>query len=673
MSLVHSHELDLSGEQYPYLILQPGHYPARTGACFQSIIDNEFTLMMALGPAAHSPLLAVDLETRGSEIALEQIDIVGIGLAWATGSCYLPYEQFSPEMQQAILDVIYSHPRTVAHNVSFDAGVLHQITGRMPENMRCSYSLLAHLANEGYVGGPGWGLKSAMEKLLGWESSNEDGLDEWLVRNGWYIGPRKADDGPEDLVRKWKSGAGRPDKSQMWRAPVEILGAYCVLDAEATYLLYSQVLEPCAAHFPGLQEHEDRFLRMTRLHIEQKQLGIEVDREGLSHRREQVTSSIVALRSAILTMPQVVPHVKSLEAEMLQPLLDREPARYIKSGRESKNWAKWLEQLHKAESGEDPEYRFNLASDRQLRKLLYQCLGFQVRVRTEAGEPATSIKALRHMGEIGSQLVELNYLEKEFSYLDDYAERVESRSTIHPSFRMPGTTTGRLSCKGPNLQQISKTNAMMSLFRAAPGRVWVDIDFAALESVVAAEFSQDPNLLALYADNVPENDIHLFLSAATPGPISQAVLATGYTPDNPPPGSVARAKKECKRERNISKTTVYACIAENTRVRVRRRGLVVIQGIKYGDQIWDGNSWVETAGAIDKGIRVCNNLEQVWLTEDHRILDDKGMWHETREYRKVCEGTKSPQPFRPKKPSASWSEVWQVVRDIIRGKNSGRL
>ena len=45
----------------------------------------------------------------------------------------------------------------------------------------------------------------------------------------------------------------RPDKSQMYRAPAEILGHYCKLDCESTYLLYTKILAPVLEQFETLQ------------------------------------------------------------------------------------------------------------------------------------------------------------------------------------------------------------------------------------------------------------------------------------------------------------------------------------------------------------------------------------------------------------------------------------
>jgi hypothetical protein len=331
-------------------------------------------------------------------------------------------------------------------------------------------------------------------------------------------------------------------------------------------------------------------MKHVELHIDQKLSGISVDVEGLHNRRDWLLEGLTDYRHRILEHADIAPHIDSIEEELCKALLEKEPekflkkkerppepAQYTKAGKVSKtwenwvrnaskytadvvskNWLNWRDKYQAAMNGDDPDYRFNLQSGHHLAKLYYEKLGYPVRVLTEAGQPGTGIKALKHFGESGNLLIERSYIEKELGYIEDYIERTLEKDTIHPSFRMPGTKTGRLSSNQPNLQQLPKSKAVMSLWRARPGNVFVDIDFAALESMVAAEMSGDPNLFELYGDGKPENDIHLFVAAQTPG-LREAILATGYTPVNPAPGTVSKAKKECKKQRNITKTVVYAC------------------------------------------------------------------------------------------------------------------
>ncbi len=188
---------------------------------------------------------------------------------------------------------------------------------------------------------------------------------------------------------------------------------------------------------------------------------------------------------------------------------------------------------------------------------MYEKLKNKVLLQTDSGLPAVSEDALQAMGDVGQILIGRALKVKELSYVADYIERTESRPTIHPSFKMPGTVTGRLAGKAPNLQQLVKTKGTLSGFISRPGYSFVDCDVNALEMVVTAELSQDRNLLALYGPGAKSNDLYLFFASMMPilGP---PIRATGYDPYDPTPESIAAAKKQCKKERSIAKLLILS-------------------------------------------------------------------------------------------------------------------
>lgn len=579
------------GKQLPdFVLLQPGHYPARSGKFFNRILSwREIEYFLTY--ISKSEIVAVDLETRGNDYSDSSLEIVGVGLAWDTGSCYIPYTDIPSMEQDMVKQFLLTHPGLIAHNVYFDGGVLYSKYHEHPNWYVDTLSLYMQSANEGYAGQT-HGLKDAQTRLLGWESSNETELDEWLVTNGYYRGNRYKDESKEHLLHMYRTGATSPEKGEMWRAPIHILGKYCILDAESTYLLYTHILRPVLDKFPALASyHIERFIPLIKLHIEQKMWGILMDREGLLARQEYLTKMIDEYSTKFITHSTVLPGIQQIESEMRQELAEKEPerykklkpmpeepAKYTKSGQLNKNWEKWhnnrdrylvpevsknwlnwQEKWKLAVAGKDPNYRFNLNSGPQLRKLIYEILGHPVEITTESGEPAIGIKALKKLDAPFDLLIERNYLVKELTYISDYLERVEHRDTMHPSFRLPGTSTGRLSSKGPNLQQVPKSKAVMSLFQARPGNVWVDLDFAALEPTVTAEFTGDKNMQFIYGNGAGPSDIYLFVGAQIPGRIGDAIRATGFDPYNPTKETLARAKKECKSERSVCKTVVLAC------------------------------------------------------------------------------------------------------------------
>lgn len=544
-------------EKPQYLLLTPIYCPPRTGSNYNFFADNE-SVDFIINSLELSTFVALDFETKGGDYS-DDIEIVGIGLAWDEGSCYFSQDSLDDFNSVKLLRAIASHKGLIAHNVYFDGGVFLRATGKHANWHMCTYSLYSFLANEGYPGRY-WGLKTAQTELLLWESSNEGELDEWLVLNGYYIGNRRLDSSEEYLRAEYLSGGLRANKAEMWRAPAPILGKYCILDAESTYLLYTQILRPALDNYTGLQEFmESHWMGLIRILIDQKMHGILMDREGLIKRKNDLLAGVSQLESQFLNHEQTIDHISVIERGMIQRgLLDKEPARLKKDGSVSKNWTNWEMRLQNAREGRDPSYRFNINSGPQLRDLLYIRMGLPCKIVTEKGEASTAFKALRSLGGIGSILTQRAELVKELSYIDKYLELTEHRPTIHPSFRTPGTTTGRLSSKEPNLQQVPKSKAVMSLFKARPGTVWVDLDFSALEPVVATEYSNDRNMLQIYGDNVPPNDVYCFVMAHIRG-MGDKARGLGYDPYNPSKEALARVKKEMKKERSICKTVVLAC------------------------------------------------------------------------------------------------------------------
>lgn len=545
-----------TSDSTPYILLQPGSFPPRHEPYIGSYLDLNW-LFPAL---TESEYVAVDFETRGADNTHPDFCIAGIGLAWDTGNIYFHWEDLYSESRKRLIDCLLNHKGLIAHNVYFDGGVVLSQWNKQLQWYCCTYALFAMLANEGYEG-QHWSLKGAQTSLLGWEETNEGDLDMWLITNGYYRGIRYKDESPDLLLSRYQAGVAKPDKAEMWRAPKEILGKYCCLDAESTYLLFTNVLLPAVSQFPELLDfHTTKFMPLILTLIEQRILGITVDTTALNQRREIVLQEIENYKQQFLLHSETSKHISDIEQQTIdEDIVPKRPEQFKKDGTISKNFTNWEKRLADARAGLNPDYKFNIGSGPQMRELLYNRLGFEPRLLTETGLPSVGTRAYKHMGKIGKILEQHAWFQKELTFLDKYIEMTDTRPTLHPSFRTPGTTSGRLSGKEPNFQQIPKTKAIMSLFVSRPGRIWVDLDFAALESVVAAEFSQDENLLALYGNNAPENDIHLFVASHVPGDMGSRILATGYTPINPPAGTVSRAKKEAKAERSIAKTVVYAC------------------------------------------------------------------------------------------------------------------
>lgn len=523
------------------------------------------------------PVVALDFETRGTSAwgSVETNHIVGVGLAWEHAVIYLDVST-NVHLRQYLLEQLTLVPNLIAHNVMFDGTWIRQATGLHGQWLACTYGLYRQLATEGF-NGQRWGLKHAQIDLLGWEKSNEGALGEWLISNGYSKGNGTA-----------------PEWGEMWRAPANILGYYCALDADACYQLYTRVLRPTLDKFPRLREYHGReFLSLILDLIDQVARGIDIDIlaltthfQKIANVREEVESLVRGheIYGPLISEWETMHRRQGLGPEPPQYKKGRpcppEPPRLRKDGQPSRTWIKWDEnkraglydvQVSKVWEnwcarrdlilgGQVTKYNFNMASAKHRRTLLYDELNYPVILTTDSGLPATGGKALKGMGDIGQLLRKLDKAEKERSYIEAYLSAVSKSPDlrIHPGFNVPGTLTGRLAgTGGVNVQQVPKTVGTMSTWRPNPGNVWVDVDVKALEQVVLAELSGDKALHELYGKNAKTNDVYLWVGAQLPI-LGDAIRAAGYDPANPSPAGISAAKAQCKKQRAIAKVIVLA-------------------------------------------------------------------------------------------------------------------
>jgi len=66
------------------------------------------------------------------------------------------------------------------------------------------------------------------------------------------------------------------------------------------------------------------------------------------------------------------------------------------------------------------------------------------------------------------------------------------------------------------------------------------------------------------------------------------------------------------------------CLAEGTEV-LTLRGLVRIEQIRPDDRVYDGLDFVQQDGVVSSGVQACISVDGVWMTPDHRVMED-GKW-----------------------------------------------
>lgn len=516
--------------------------------------------------------VVLDLETTG--LHPRSARVVGFALATSAGATYFhigesgqAYAMFVQMCQEFDLQ----QTPLVAHNVAFDSCFL-------PASCRwvfCTYAAYKHLASEGYAGQK-WDLKSAQVEMLGWSDKGDVELVEWLEAN-------------------------KLTKADMWKAPKEILGKYCALDAESTWQLYNRVLLPTVERFKAYETYHRAFLQLVWHVREMRMEGIHIDSKQLQAYNATLKTRIAEKRTAFLSHPNVLPSIQEFNNHIFQEeCLAKEPARYKKAdelgaeppkfkkdGGLSLNWTKWDQRRQEIE-GREPEVSqnwirwkekhdgytaalgsfiqqdspkdlglFNPQSSKHKQWLFYEVLQYEAKVFTDNEDnpqPAVDEEALQGFGGEGALLISLNEDLKLQSMVESCLEKLDG-NWLRVGLKCPGTYTGRLGgSDGLNVQNVPKDEGYLKCWTPPPGHKLLILDFASLEPHVLAAASQDPTLMRIYGPESSGWDcIYLSVGSQLGGEVERRIRATGYDPLCNTKEIVAHAKKDAKDARQVAK------------------------------------------------------------------------------------------------------------------------
>lgn len=161
---------------------------------------------------------------------------------------------------------------------------------------------------------------------------------------------------------------------------------------------------------------------------------------------------------------------------------------------------------------------FNLASPKQIRKVLYEELALPIPKKTAKGEPSTSEEALSEL--IGSHpLPELILKHRQLTkllstYTTPLPNLVGADGRIHSQFNQATTVTGRLSSNNPNLQNIpirsDQGQKIRCAFVAAENKVLLSADYSQIELRIMAHLAQDDGLMSAFEQGI---DVHSHTAA----------------------------------------------------------------------------------------------------------------------------------------------------------------
>jgi DNA polymerase-1 len=158
-------------------------------------------------------------------------------------------------------------------------------------------------------------------------------------------------------------------------------------------------------------------------------------------------------------------------------------------------------------------HQFNINSPQQLGKVLFEELRLPQSRKTKTGysTEASVMEALRGVHPVIEFILEYRQLSKlKSTYVDALPALINHKTgRVHTNFNQTGTATGRLSSSDPNLQNIPIRSEVGNKIRKAiiapPGAYLLSADYSQIDLRVLAHLSQDPGLIAAFAQ---DEDIH---------------------------------------------------------------------------------------------------------------------------------------------------------------------
>jgi DNA polymerase-1 len=172
---------------------------------------------------------------------------------------------------------------------------------------------------------------------------------------------------------------------------------------------------------------------------------------------------------------------------------------------------------------------FSIDSPKQLGAILFEKLKLPTLKKTPTGAFSTAEPVLAELAisyPLPALILHYRSLAKlKSTYTDKLPHEINPKTNrIHTTYLETGTSTGRLACVNPNLQNIpirtERGREIRLAFIAPKDHVLIAADYSQIELRIMAHLSQDPKLLEAFATN---SDVHRFTAATVLGIAPDAV------------------------------------------------------------------------------------------------------------------------------------------------------
>ena len=230
----------------------------------------------------------------------------------------------------------------------------------------------------------------------------------------------------------------------------------------------------------------------------------------------------------------------------------------------------------------------SLGSSVDLPQLMYSEEGFNFEVikKNDSGKPSTDEETLTSLrltvkkpdspkAVFLDSLLELRGLEKMYkTYIEGWHKKTQDDDRLHGRFLIHGTTSGRLSSKEPNAQQIPKTSVDPNIKKqlvAPKGTLYIASDFSQAELRIMAHLSGDETYLNAFNSG---QDPHLAI-AATKYHVPYEEALKIYEDENHPDHKIWKVRR--KQAKQIAFGLIYGIGAKLLAVKLSdpKSGIIV--------------------------------------------------------------------------------------------------
>lgn len=496
--------------------------------------DTPSAALTALAALREKSLIVCDLETTGLDPLVDRI--LDVGFAADASQALLLNEVVAndPDVRAAMKALFEDSKITwIWHNGKFDTKML-----------RAQYGIQARVDGDTML----------LHYCLDERSGGEGG-------------------GFHDLKRLAHAYCGAPlyaedvDSAHMESVPLEIRQPYHAADCVYTFRLWERLQEQAANEPPSrknypmpIEVHDRLLVPASNAFAEIELRGLAVDRARLRTLQLDTLAQIETTRAACETLVPEGSLPTHRKQDRFNPNSTKQVAAVLNTF---------------------VEYRPVTSTDKTAMHALQ-------RLDMEANRPPNPF--LEKVMEYRS------LLHTKTTYLDGIESRLSADGRLRGTILIHGTTSGRLSSRDPNLQNLPKDSALKEVFVPSPGHVLCEADYRRLEVGVLAWYSGDKKL----AEDFAAADFHWNVAQSVfPQIVEEMEASSGYLAaledvckDHAMFADFARRQSRAN-ERTHNPEELYDWL----KTRLRRQAKYVSFGIMYGEG-------AQSLADVEKGLGV---------------------------------------------------------------------